>query len=178
VTVRATRPRQRHPVLAVPDSHDGRDRWHVNTLLVGERPPSQPTGWWGWWDTARNPIDWWDYDCLGGAANQESFFGTSNDNGGGFPCPSGSAAGGPAAREPAQRVQLRPLLELPPGGAMFGLADGSVRFIPTTAILAVLSTRNGGEVINSSLLPDGPETGLPPASGPLTDALPSPFVGG
>src|SRR5205807_2009370 len=25
-----------------------------NTLMVGEHPASDPTGWWGWWDTSRD----------------------------------------------------------------------------------------------------------------------------
>ncbi len=127
-----------------------------NTFLIGERPASLPNGWWGWWDTTRSPGAWWDYDCLGGVANTGSFFGSSDDNGGGTPCPSGAAAG--VYRSPGSQpngCNFDHFWSYHPGGAMFAMGDGSVRLIPYSAssIMPALATRSGGEVINSSLLP-------------------------
>jgi hypothetical protein len=125
-----------------------------NTVMIGERPASLPTGWWGWWDTSRSPNVRWDYDCLGGTANSGSFYGNSSDNGGGTPCPTGIAAG--LYRQPVPNAcNFDHFWSYHPGGALFAMGDGGVRFIPYSAqqIMPALGTRNGGEVINTSMLP-------------------------
>lgn len=127
-----------------------------NTLMIAERPPSYPSGLWGWWDSARSPQHAWDYDCLGGTANVGSFLGNTSDSGGGSPCPSGSAAGlYREAMRPPTACDLDHFWSYHHGGAMFAMADGSVRMIPYSAqpIMAALGTRAGGEVVNTSLLP-------------------------
>ncbi len=121
-----------------------------NTLLVGERPASRPTGWWGWWDTSRAPNVRWDYDCLGASNNTGSFFGTNDDNGTGTPCPSGSAAGlYRAPNNPPDACNFDHFWSYHTGGAMFAMGDGSVRFLSYTSqpIIRFLATRSAGEVI-------------------------------
>jgi prepilin-type N-terminal cleavage/methylation domain-containing protein len=122
-----------------------------NTIMIGDRPASLPSGWWGWWDTSRSYSIDWSYDCLGGAANTGSFFGTANDNGGGASCPSGAASGlfrQPA--NPANACDFDHFWSYHPGGAMFAMGDGGIRFIPYSAqpMMAALATRAGGEVVN------------------------------
>jgi prepilin-type N-terminal cleavage/methylation domain-containing protein/prepilin-type processing-associated H-X9-DG protein len=129
----------------------------TNTLVVGERPASLPTGWWGWWDSSRNPMDWWDNDVCSGVANQSSFFGYSTDDGSpGHNCPNGAAAGIYRAPEsPPSSCDFDHFWSYHPGGAMFCFGDGGVRFLGYTAqpVISALGTRAGGEVINSTYLP-------------------------
>ncbi len=124
-----------------------------NTLMVGERPPT-PDGWWGWWDSSRNPTDLWPRDCTMGVNESYSFFGTI-DGENGAACPSGPAAG--QYREsgsPNNFCDFDHFWSYHSGGAMFLLADGSVHFIPYSAkaILMPMATRNGGDIFDAQLL--------------------------
>jgi len=134
---------------------DGRSQ----TLLVGERPASLPSGWWGWWDTTRDPSTWWEYDALGGVANGGSFFGVDSDDGStNNPCPSTSGFyQGPLG---PNACDFDHFWSYHTGGAQFVLCDGSVRLIPYSArpIMPALATRSGqlglaAETIDASLLP-------------------------
>jgi prepilin-type processing-associated H-X9-DG protein len=108
-----------------------------NTVMVGERPPSQ-NGWfgrwhggWGYWrvgdsilgvrETALNPIT----GC-GAGPNHFAYDRPSN------PCASFH------------------FWSLHPGGGHFLFADGGVKFLPYTAdpILPMLATRSGGEAVS------------------------------
>jgi prepilin-type N-terminal cleavage/methylation domain-containing protein len=120
-----------------------------NTVLIGEHPASDPTGWWGWWDTSRDPTVFWLRDCASGVRNTYSFFGTSNDNGGGTACPTGASAGlyrQPA--NPANACDFDHFWSNHIGGAQFARVDGSVFFLPypARATLEAMATRNGREV--------------------------------
>lgn len=121
-----------------------------NTVLVGEHPASDPSGWWGWWDTSRSPGVFWLRDCASGVRNAYSFFGTSSDSGGGFACPTGAAAGlyrSPAG--PPNACDFDHYWSNHPGGAQFLRVDGSVFFLTYSGRLTLeaMATVNGGEVV-------------------------------
>jgi prepilin-type N-terminal cleavage/methylation domain-containing protein len=123
-----------------------------NTVVVGERPAT-PDGWWGWWDSSRNPAQVWDQDVVSGVHNTYSFFGVA-DGYGGAACPAGPAAG--VYRAPAGRPNFCDFDHFwshHPGGAYFARADGSVTLFPYTARLTLerMSTRAGGEVDTGEL---------------------------
>jgi prepilin-type N-terminal cleavage/methylation domain-containing protein/prepilin-type processing-associated H-X9-DG protein len=124
-----------------------------NTVMVGEHPSSDPTGWWGWWDTSRSPNVYWPRDCLSGVANTYSFFGISTDDGTSpfYACPTGAAAGvyrAPKVRPDA--CDFDHFWSYHPGGAQFLRVDGSVFFLPYSgvAILNAMATRSGGETVS------------------------------
>jgi prepilin-type N-terminal cleavage/methylation domain-containing protein len=126
-----------------------------NTLLIGEHPASLPTGWWGWWDTSRDPGIFWPRDCVCGVANAYSFFGVSSDEYTGSACPTGAASGlyrAPAS--PPNACDFDHFWSYHPGGALFAHVDGSVHFLPYTArpIINALATRAGNETFDASLM--------------------------
>lgn len=119
-----------------------------NTVMVGERPPSQDLNY-GWWFAAYG----WD-----GRGNADCVL-TSNDV-----ALAGYFLSNPADCEPgavaANKIGLRPgnprymcdsahFWSFHTAGAQFLMGDGSVRMIrySNTAIVPALSTRSGGEVI-------------------------------
>jgi prepilin-type N-terminal cleavage/methylation domain-containing protein len=122
-----------------------------NTLLVGERPPSNDL-WYGWWFAGAG---WEDFsygqqgvgDVVLGAVETRYF----NFLKGKFHSPDCSSLTplvgiGPGSL--SDDCDYSHFWSLHPGGANFLVSDGSVRFMSNTAkdILADLCTRNGGEV--------------------------------
>jgi prepilin-type N-terminal cleavage/methylation domain-containing protein len=122
-----------------------------NTLLVGERPPSQDLDF-GWWFAA------YGYD---GRGNGDCVM-TSNDiaianyfnNGGNSLVPTPPCDGPPAQKygmmpgKPTLFCDGSHYWSFHPGGCMFLMGDGSTRFVSyqNNNILPALSTRSGGEV--------------------------------
>jgi prepilin-type N-terminal cleavage/methylation domain-containing protein/prepilin-type processing-associated H-X9-DG protein len=117
-----------------------------NTLLIGERPPSQDLVF-GWWFAGAG------YD---GSGTGDVVLGAAEvDYAASLGCAAtmvGLQAGD--LTNPCDQVHF---WSLHPGGANFALADGSVRFItyyddnvsgPINPLLQALTTRAGGEVIN------------------------------
>src|SRR5262249_12487366 len=87
-----------------------------NTLLLGERP-ADPSALWGWWDTGRDPGQWWDKDCVTGTQNTASLYGAVNGSSG-PPCPSGAAAGlHPPPAHPPHLFDFHHPWRHPPGAA-------------------------------------------------------------
>jgi prepilin-type N-terminal cleavage/methylation domain-containing protein/prepilin-type processing-associated H-X9-DG protein len=104
-----------------------------NTLMIGERPPSTDLGW-GWW--AFTP-----FDTQMGTANTTQVYGG---------CPGGQARFGPGnVNNPCDVAHF---WSQHTGGANWALGDGSVRFLPysASAITLPMSTRSGGEVVDTS----------------------------
>jgi prepilin-type N-terminal cleavage/methylation domain-containing protein/prepilin-type processing-associated H-X9-DG protein len=104
-----------------------------NTLMIGERPPSTDLGW-GWW--AFTPFD----TQLGTANTTRAYAG----------CPGGQARFGPGnVNNPCD---VHHFWSQHTGGANWALGDGSVRFLPysASAITLPMSTRSGGEVVDTS----------------------------
>jgi len=123
-----------------------------NTILVGERPPSQDLDF-GWWFAS------YGYDGRGnGDSDMTSndlaianyFMNTGNSMGGSAPCDT---------TNPALKIRLvqgdvkrfcdgSHYWSLHPGGALFLMGDGSSRFVSYTNnnIVPAMSTRAGGEV--------------------------------
>lgn len=112
-----------------------------NTLLVGERPPSADLrfGWWyrGWGQARRGSAEM----ILGAAELNVQERG----------CLSGPYSYGPGRFD--NQCDMFHFWSPHPGGAHFGFADGSVRFLRYDAagILPALATRAGGESVS---LPD------------------------
>src|SRR5262249_29345547 len=151
-----------------------------NTLMVGERPPS-PNFDWGWWDTAVTPGRGpggagtagaqCDMDVVLGVAE---LGGTRGPSGPKFPdeesardafCPAvatytgvgtwpcADADCGPFRGTPSNFCDFFHFWSAHDGGAFFGFADGSVRFIPysiSAANLKALATRAGGEPVTGA----------------------------
>jgi prepilin-type N-terminal cleavage/methylation domain-containing protein/prepilin-type processing-associated H-X9-DG protein len=119
-----------------------------NTVMIGERPASAD-GFWGWWDTARDPSEIWWHDPIQGAHQQSSFYGyDSNHN---KPCPSGAATGiyrAPDYPDGSGYCDFDHFWSNHPGGAQFARVDGSVAFFPYSARITLeqMATRSGGEV--------------------------------
>ena len=125
----------------------------TNTIMVGERPPSQDLDF-GWWFAAYGYDGHGNGDCVmtsNDIAIATYFANTGNSLGGSAPCD------GP----PANKYGLKPgkpslfcdgshYWSFHPGGAMFLMGDGSARMIQysNNNILPALSTRAGGEVAN------------------------------
>lgn len=110
-----------------------------NTLLMGERPPS-PDFWFGWWYTGFGQDGTGSGDMVLGVAELKA-----NDTSfleGCRPGPYGFSRG--------QNDQCDALhfWSHHPGGALFGMCDGSVHFISYAdeLVLAQLATRAGGEI--------------------------------
>jgi prepilin-type N-terminal cleavage/methylation domain-containing protein/prepilin-type processing-associated H-X9-DG protein len=105
-----------------------------NTVMVGERPPSNDL-YWGWWGVS-------DYDCLLSTQQPAWFY--------------GSSAGTPACSSPGRfgpgNVKMdchsNHFYSVHPGGGNWLMGDGSVRFINYVAQPLInndLATRSGGE---------------------------------
>jgi len=116
-----------------------------NTLMVGERPPAADS-YWGWWSVS-------DYDCLLSVQDQ---LGASMTGYPGCISPGTFRAGDPSV--PAGSSQKcsgdsNHFWSMHTGGANWLLGDGSVRFMPysAAAITIPMASRNGGEVVPSSL---------------------------
>jgi len=105
-----------------------------NTLMIGERPGNFDNGW-GWWTS--DSIG----DCSIGA-NEVSLLDSN----------SGSCVGG--LFRPGNvnnRCNINHLWSPHPVGGNFAFGDGSIRFISysSAAVLPLLATRAGGEVVSS-----------------------------
>jgi prepilin-type N-terminal cleavage/methylation domain-containing protein/prepilin-type processing-associated H-X9-DG protein len=113
-----------------------------NTLFAGERPPSYDIQW-GWWYVGAGSDNEGTLDVVLGAAERSFLPDTA--------CGLGPAVFSPGAfrDECATFHHWSPH----PGGAHFGLCDGSVRFLTyaSAPVLPALATRAGGEVAS---LPD------------------------
>jgi hypothetical protein len=109
-----------------------------NTLLAGERPPSDDF-WYGWWYAGHGQ---------GGTGSADMLLGARERNPGdglvGF-CPPGPYHFRAGAL--GTYCDVLHHWSLHPGGAYFLLADGSARFLPYSAdaVLPALATRAGGE---------------------------------
>ena len=106
-----------------------------NTLLLGERPPSPlPDLDWGWWA-------WSAYDSALAVTEHRSLLTI------GCPTPNLYAAG-----KVIDPCDAHHFWSLHPGGAQWVFADGSVRFLPYSAVdvLPALATRAGGDDANLS----------------------------
>ncbi len=123
-----------------------------NTILVGERPPNSNKEF-GWWFAAYGYDGRGNGDCVltSNDVAIANYFITNYSTGSNLPCDA------PAA----QKIGLRPgkpevgcdaahYWSFHTGGAQFLMSDGSVRFVTysNNDIIASLSTRNGGEVVN------------------------------
>lgn len=115
-----------------------------NTLLIGERPHS-PDFWYGWWYAGHGQLGTGSGDMLLGVRERKA------------PAPAGlttwleDCPPGPYQYVAGRRGQQCDTLHFwsdHPGGAVFALCDGSVRFISYEAneLLPALATRAGGEV--------------------------------
>ena len=104
-----------------------------NTLLLGERPPSSDLDW-GWWA-------WSAYDSALAVTENRSFLYPN------CPKPSGYSPG--KLNDPCAAHHFWSLHD---GGGQWLFADGSVSFIRYSgaSIMPALSTRAGGEVVDSS----------------------------
>ncbi|HVK14600.1 MAG TPA: DUF1559 domain-containing protein [Gemmataceae bacterium] len=108
-----------------------------NTLFTGERPPSYDIQW-GWWYVGAGSDDEGTLDIVLGAAERRFLPDVA--------CGTGPAAFGPGAfRDECSTFHY---WSPHPGGAPFGLCDGSVRFLTyaSAPVLKLLATRAGGEV--------------------------------
>lgn len=127
--------------LSLKDIVDGQS----NTLMVGERPPSNDF-WYGWWYAGAGHENSGAPDMLLGVTEV-------NDP----PIEPGKVTylegcgAGPFEFQPGRREQCDTLhyWSYHPGGANFALADGSSRFFAySNEVMEALATRNGHEVIN------------------------------
>jgi prepilin-type processing-associated H-X9-DG protein len=112
-----------------------------STLLVGERPPSADMVY-GWWYVGSGQRFSGQLDSHLGASERNSF-GTAYRN-----CPEGPYTF--QAGDVKDHCATFRFWSLHPGGAHFGLADGSVRFVryAAAAVLPGLATRAGGEIVS------------------------------
>jgi prepilin-type N-terminal cleavage/methylation domain-containing protein/prepilin-type processing-associated H-X9-DG protein len=119
-----------------------------NTLLIGERPPSQDLVF-GWWYAG------WGYDGCGTGdvvlGARETIYITDSSDGVGGPgkaCAAGFVNFQPGdPNVPCHQVHY---WSMHSGGANFVFTDGSVRFLTYSAdsVMPALVTRNGGEVFS------------------------------
>ncbi len=115
-----------------------------NTLMVGERPPSNDLVW-GWWFAGAG----YDGAYTGSAKGTGDVVLGSAEAGYAayFGCPASSVGFQPGnVDDPCAQVHH---WSMHPGGANFALCDGSVRFIAYSAanVIPVLATRAGGEAV-------------------------------
>ncbi len=104
-----------------------------HTLLLGERPPAPaPSMEWGWWA-------WSAYDAALAVVDRRLFLYPS--------CPNPAVYGPGQLTNPCDTQHF---WSFHPGGANWLFADGSVHFLPYTAVhlLPPLASRQGGEVIH------------------------------
>ena len=106
-----------------------------NTLLLGERPPSEDL-YWGWWSVS-------DFDCLLSTRQAYAF-----DSGCTFPGIFGP--GHPGAPTPNCNGDSNHFWSMHHGGGNWALGDGSVRFFSYAAagITFAMGTRAGDETFN------------------------------
>jgi prepilin-type N-terminal cleavage/methylation domain-containing protein/prepilin-type processing-associated H-X9-DG protein len=126
-----------------------------NTLLVGERPPSQDL-YWGWWFSGAGQVDY-PHNPAGSHQNGslDVVLGAAELNvphrwnePGASTCPPGPFQFGPGrASEICDQYHF---WSLHAGGANFLFADASVHFLTYRAadVLPLLATRGGGEVVS------------------------------
>jgi prepilin-type N-terminal cleavage/methylation domain-containing protein len=110
-----------------------------NTLLLGERPPSNDL-YWGWWT-------WTEFDATLSAFHTYKKI-TNSGNGNNIPCVA------PFQYGPGQLANDCDILHFwsfHRGGSNWLFADVSVRFLPysVSPLIPQLATRNGGEVVDS-----------------------------
>jgi prepilin-type N-terminal cleavage/methylation domain-containing protein/prepilin-type processing-associated H-X9-DG protein len=113
-----------------------------NTLLVGERPPG-PDYDFGWWYAGLGQLGTGSADMILGAREQNLL------DPGQSPCVGGAYWFRPSTF--ADPCGIFHFWSPHAGGANFGFADGSVRFLGYSAssVLPALATRAGGEVVGS-----------------------------
>jgi len=129
------------PPIRLTDIRDGIS----NTLLIGERPPSQDLVF-GWWFAGAGYDGSGTGDVVLGAAEVGYALGLG--------CPDTKV--GLQAGDVNDRCDQVHFWSLHPGGANFAMADGSVRFIiyqdsmsgPGNTLLQALTTRAGEEIIS------------------------------
>jgi prepilin-type processing-associated H-X9-DG protein/prepilin-type N-terminal cleavage/methylation domain-containing protein len=112
-----------------------------NTIAVGERPPSADF-WYGWWYAGYGQAASGSGDMLLGA-RERKFGGPYVDL-----CPPGPYHFQPGSFD--EQCDLFHFWSPHSGGANFGFADGSVRFLSyeADAVLPSLATRAGGEIVD------------------------------
>ncbi len=117
-----------------------------NTLLIGERPPSDDFVF-GWWFAGAGPDGSGTGDVTLGA--RDTAYITYMGNYGNVPGGCSTSRVGLLPGRIGDYCSAGSFWSLHPGGANFVLADGSTRFITYSAndSLPALATRNGGEVI-------------------------------
>ncbi|MFT5300726.1 MAG: prepilin-type N-terminal cleavage/methylation domain-containing protein [Mariniblastus sp.] len=115
------------------------------TLMIGERPPS-PDFWYGWWYTGYG---------FEGSGTPDMLLGVTelNDLSGGSPTYLEDCPPGPYdyLKGKGEQCDTLHFWSHHPGGAVFALCDGSVKIISynNDSVMSQLSTRNGGETIDS-----------------------------
>jgi prepilin-type N-terminal cleavage/methylation domain-containing protein len=109
-----------------------------NTVMLGERPPS-PDLRFGWWTYT-------ELDSTLSARMSWLYYHTAN-NGAACPSPAVYSVG-----SLANDCDMHHFWSLHLGGANWLFADAAVRFIPysASAVLPLLATRDGGEVVDAS----------------------------
>lgn len=134
-----------------------------NTLMIGERPPS-PDLFWGWWHSSIDPFtgggysENWPYDVASGTSNVPQFMYSSSQSVPSYTCPSPMKFSPPGPRPAPGYNTISNFCDFSkfwsnhPGGANFAFCDGSVRFLPysAVAVLDQLGTRAGAEVVDLS----------------------------
>jgi prepilin-type N-terminal cleavage/methylation domain-containing protein/prepilin-type processing-associated H-X9-DG protein len=139
--------------IALTDVTDGTS----NTLMIGERPPSEDLNF-GWWfagagyDGSSSRGTGGTMDVLLGSRDREATFNVTDANGNSITCPQTLVGLKPGDLiNPCHQTHF---WSWHPGGANFALADGSVRFLNydidpgsgDSDLFVGLCTRNGGEV--------------------------------
>lgn len=116
-----------------------------NTLMIGERPPS-PDFWYGWWYAGFGQQGTGSCDMLLGVRERKAppTPGVKNYL---EDCPDGPYRF--EAGKPGRMCDTFHYWSYHPGGAIFGFADGSVRFLSYGAdeVMPQLATIAGGEVV-------------------------------
>ena len=114
-----------------------------NTLIVGERPPSKNLLW-GWWNGTNHDVICWAIDN----GFHAYATGTNPTTGASYTCPN---PGFFRPGNPSDNCSFNHFWSYHPGGAHFGLADGTVRFIQynsSTTTFPKLVTYAGNEVVS------------------------------
>jgi prepilin-type N-terminal cleavage/methylation domain-containing protein len=128
-----------------------------NTLMIGERPPSGDWffGWWfagaGYVNPNNNYLQNGTGDVVLGTNDTDFPPALTYGFNGGYTCPANKYLFGPGKL--TENCDMAHFWSLHAGGANFANADGSVRFMAYStapAVMAVMGTRNGGEVVPSN----------------------------